>query len=226
MQDRFLEFWGTLGLPFYLTGGTALGRFYLNHRYSEDLDFFLNASPDFIGHCATINKALPGHFTIDRSKSVIAEDFVRLIIVEGQNFLKIDFVNDIAYHSGTVNKCSWGNLDTPLNILSNKLSALLARDEPKDIIDILHIAFNYAFNWENIFKETTEKTLINEIDVEKRIYEFPLEWLSDVDWFIEQPDFELVRSKLNILAADFMLGKENSLCKGHALPIEKAVVLN
>jgi len=25
---------------FYLTGGTALAAFYLNHRYSEDLDFF------------------------------------------------------------------------------------------------------------------------------------------------------------------------------------------
>ncbi|MCD4795127.1 MAG: nucleotidyl transferase AbiEii/AbiGii toxin family protein [Bacteroidales bacterium] len=29
-------------MPFYLTGGTALVRFYLNHRYSEDLDFFVN----------------------------------------------------------------------------------------------------------------------------------------------------------------------------------------
>jgi len=32
---------------FYLTGGTALGRFYLNHRFSEDLDFFLNNSDAF-----------------------------------------------------------------------------------------------------------------------------------------------------------------------------------
>ena len=37
---------GQLG-EFYLTGGTALGRFYLNHRYSDDLDFFLNHQPDF-----------------------------------------------------------------------------------------------------------------------------------------------------------------------------------
>jgi len=26
---------------FYLSGGTALAEFYLYHRYSEDLDFFL-----------------------------------------------------------------------------------------------------------------------------------------------------------------------------------------
>ncbi|MBW7858763.1 MAG: nucleotidyl transferase AbiEii/AbiGii toxin family protein [Leptonema sp. (in: Bacteria)] len=30
-----------LKLPFFLTGGTALSRFYLNHRYSDDLDFSL-----------------------------------------------------------------------------------------------------------------------------------------------------------------------------------------
>ncbi|HPG30304.1 MAG TPA: nucleotidyl transferase AbiEii/AbiGii toxin family protein [bacterium] len=28
---------------FYLTGGTALSRFYYNHRYSDDLDFFCDS---------------------------------------------------------------------------------------------------------------------------------------------------------------------------------------
>jgi Nucleotidyl transferase AbiEii toxin, Type IV TA system len=28
------------GCPFYLSGGTALSGFYLQHRYSDDLDFF------------------------------------------------------------------------------------------------------------------------------------------------------------------------------------------
>ena len=32
---------------FYLTGGTALSRAYYHHRYSDDLDFFVNADPDF-----------------------------------------------------------------------------------------------------------------------------------------------------------------------------------
>lgn len=32
---------------FYLTGGTALAAFYLQHRYSEDLDFF-TADPKMI----------------------------------------------------------------------------------------------------------------------------------------------------------------------------------
>ncbi|MDR1421550.1 MAG: nucleotidyl transferase AbiEii/AbiGii toxin family protein, partial [Coriobacteriales bacterium] len=28
--------------PFYLTGGTALSRIYYAHRFSDDLDFFVN----------------------------------------------------------------------------------------------------------------------------------------------------------------------------------------
>lgn len=33
--------------PFYLTGGTTLSRGYYNHRFSDDLDYFLNGHPDF-----------------------------------------------------------------------------------------------------------------------------------------------------------------------------------
>jgi len=36
-----------LPVDFYLTGGTVLSRAYLNHRYSDDLDFFVNQNPNF-----------------------------------------------------------------------------------------------------------------------------------------------------------------------------------
>jgi predicted nucleotidyltransferase component of viral defense system len=44
LQDRFLEgfFAGPLAEQFYLTGGTALARFYFHHRESLDLDLFTN----------------------------------------------------------------------------------------------------------------------------------------------------------------------------------------
>jgi predicted nucleotidyltransferase component of viral defense system len=62
MQDKFLRWWVAFGLPFYLTGGTALGRFYLNHRYSEDLDFFVNNNPDFAKHILFIKNELQKEF--------------------------------------------------------------------------------------------------------------------------------------------------------------------
>jgi predicted nucleotidyltransferase component of viral defense system len=41
-QDLVLKLIMEVDDTFYLTGGTALGRHYLKHRYSDDLDFFVN----------------------------------------------------------------------------------------------------------------------------------------------------------------------------------------
>ena len=40
LQDRVLGIVFSREHDFYLTGGTALHRFYYNLRYSDDLDFF------------------------------------------------------------------------------------------------------------------------------------------------------------------------------------------
>ncbi|NUO82117.1 nucleotidyl transferase AbiEii/AbiGii toxin family protein [candidate division KSB1 bacterium] len=39
-QNSFLTEFFQLTQDFYLTGGTALSAYYLQHRYSEDLDLF------------------------------------------------------------------------------------------------------------------------------------------------------------------------------------------
>ena len=48
-QKELLRVIGNSNLAdnFYLTGGTALAAFYLQHRYSEDLDFF-TADPNAV----------------------------------------------------------------------------------------------------------------------------------------------------------------------------------
>lgn len=47
LQDRALARIRGVDHGFYLTGGTALGRGYCRHRYSEDLDFFANDAVEF-----------------------------------------------------------------------------------------------------------------------------------------------------------------------------------
>lgn len=42
LQSNFLREFFDRTQEFYLTGGTALSAFYLQHRLSEDLDFFTN----------------------------------------------------------------------------------------------------------------------------------------------------------------------------------------
>ena len=51
LQDEVMRAVFSRQLGFYLTGGTALSRFHLNHRYSDDLDFFtheINAFGDVV----------------------------------------------------------------------------------------------------------------------------------------------------------------------------------
>jgi hypothetical protein len=51
-QDGVMHTVKGVGTPFYLTGGTALSRFYFGHRYSDDLDYFVNSDPGFPKHSA------------------------------------------------------------------------------------------------------------------------------------------------------------------------------
>jgi len=51
LQKKFLSLLAkekTLRTRFYLTGGTALAAYYLQHRYSEDLDFFSASEIDIL----------------------------------------------------------------------------------------------------------------------------------------------------------------------------------
>ena len=47
LQDRVLQILNTVETGFYLTGGTAASRGYLNHRFSDDLDLFANDDTRF-----------------------------------------------------------------------------------------------------------------------------------------------------------------------------------
>jgi len=211
IQDKVLLALKPVLSSFYLTGGTALGRFYLNHRYSEDLDFFLNKSDTFLSLVKTIEKVLISKFSVLIQESVIYEDFVRYYIEDEESVLKIEFVNDIAYRCGVPNHYRYGYIDTPLNILTNKLTAIIGRDEPKDVFDIYTLAQYYKFNWLKVFEEVRNKAIINEIDVEQRIKSFPVLLFQKADWHILPLDIDAVSKAIQILADDFFLGSDNSL---------------
>lgn len=213
-QNSFLKKWVTYGLPFYLTGGTALGRFYLNHRYSDDMDFFVNADSDFQKHILFIKNQLQKEYKIDISKTNVTDEFARFFIEDNEILMKVEFVNDVAYRAGIPLKSNQGNIDTVTNILANKLTAIVGRDEPKDVFDIVTIATHFSFNWKEIFNHSKEKALINEIDIEQRLFSFPVSSFSAVDWLINSVDFGIFEQQLQKIADDFLLGKNNSLGSG------------
>ncbi len=65
------------------------------------------------------------------------ERFVRLNLVREDVQLKIEMVNDVPAHVGDlVMHPVLGRLDSAENILANKVTALIDREEPKDLADI------------------------------------------------------------------------------------------
>lgn len=220
LQDKTLQVLkGHLG-SFYLTGGTALGRFYLNHRFSDDLDFFVNSDPEFTQEVKRIYKRLIVHLPVDTKSTVDTEEFVR-IWIGGEVRIKLEFVNDTGRHLGPV---LWSHeipLDNPGNILANKLGAMLSRDEAKDVFDIVLLAVNYSFNWKTVYEHATNKQLMNEEDVLKRLTTFPADWLQEQLWLKNPVDLPKFKEKLDRIADDFLLAKDNSL-GADKTPIEKA----
>ena len=211
LEDKYLSWWLSLNLPFYLTGGTALGRFYLNHRFSEDLDFFVNADPQYLKYITLLKNEISKRFKVNIHQSLFSDDFTRFFITDNDVTLKIELVNDVNYYAGSPESYCFGLIDTPVNILANKLTAIVGRDEPKDIFDIIYLSLNYSFNWQEIFSHSKQKAIINELDVEQRLVSFPVEWLENVNWLNTPLDLKTTRKVLNQIADDFFLGKSNSL---------------
>ena len=124
---------------FYLTGGTAASRGYLGHRFSDDLDFFVNDDERFGLWVERLIQALIHSGGQDWQCQVLMKEtrFARLNLVTSQLQLKIEMVNDVPARVGPVQKHPvLGRLDTAENILANKVTALLDREEPKDLADI------------------------------------------------------------------------------------------
>jgi hypothetical protein len=149
-----------------------------------------------------------------KKKYAFVKKRLKEIITDDDMDLKIEFVNDVSYRSGNPIPYYFGQLDTPMNILSNKLGAIISREEPKDIFDIVHISVNFSFNWQDVFSDSKKKSVLNEIDVAERLNTFPSFLLGNIDWNTESIDHDHFDSVLRKIANDFLLGRDNSVCSG------------
>ena len=135
LQDSVLGIVNTLHTGFYLTGGTAVSRGYVNHRFSDDLDLFVNDDRRFGLWAERIIALLSSAMLC--AIGLKEERFVRLALSQGDMSLKVELVNDVPARIGTpISHPTFGLLDTPENILANKVDALVDRSEPKDLADI------------------------------------------------------------------------------------------
>jgi predicted nucleotidyltransferase component of viral defense system len=198
------------GLNFYLTGGTALSRAYLKHRYSDDLDFFLNDADDFKEQVKTAVdsfKAEGLYFDIGAT----SDAFLRINAEKDEISLKIDFVNDVPFHYGEIEACDlYYRVDNWRNILSNKICAL-SRLEAKDVADIMFLSWRYRFNWEEIISEAREKDLwVEPLEVSKLVGDFPVDRFDTIKW-IHPIDKKHAKGSLLQIQKDIFYGNDNSL---------------
>jgi predicted nucleotidyltransferase component of viral defense system len=211
LQDKLLKLIGSLPVNFYLTGGTALSRAYLNHRYSDDLDFFVNSSDKFKPQVEIVVRSLP-QLNLKFEITQADEGFTRIFIHEERSTLKLDFVNDVAFRSGVpVSTALYRLTDSINNILSNKVSAL-SRLAAKDVVDIVYTAQKYAFNWPLVISEASEKDMwVNPIEAARILDEFPLQKLTEINWINNPPDNQWFESQLKVVIKDLLQGSSNSL---------------
>lgn len=206
LQDEILKLVSKLDNVFYLTGGTALHRFYFNARYSDDLDFFVTNGDNFNEDVGEVIEELKKEaYTI--TEDVKSRDFYRITV---NNLLQLDFVNDRVYRYKKSNIINGIKVDNKINILTNKVNTVINRDEEKDIFDIFCLAYNEDFNWNEILNIANKKAVIEKDILIYRLKSFPLEWLEKVK---KIKNIEITKVEIDTMCDDILNEKENSLTK-------------
>jgi len=219
-QDGVLNIVKKSGTPFYLTGGTAISRGYFNHRYSDDLDLFVNKDDNYSSYVQILLKQFEaaqakGIFTINYERLQKYEDYTQFFLTKNDGHeeidLKIDLINDVAAHYKDFEYHEiLGKIDSWQNILSNKLSAVF-RYEAKDIADIWIISKYKKFNWISVIKEAkTKEAAIDPIALFNIMRSFPENMLSEIKW-INPVQPEIFKKELNVIADDILHGNDNTL---------------
>ena len=189
LQDEVLKLVFSEEQEFYLTGGTCLSRYYQEKRYSDDLDFFTNNSSRFGFAVKNIKARLSEMFSL--TTEVESKDFIRFTV---EGLLQLDFVNDrVPRYKKVVVLDNGYIIDNIENILSNKLTAVIGRDNPKDIFDIYLICQFYTFDWEEIVEASLQKATYRLEDLIIRLKSFP----------------QVLLKSINIIDKDFLEAFEN-----------------
>lgn len=189
LQDDVLARVRGLTTGFYLSGGTAASRAYLQHRFSDDLDLFTNDSPEFPLWADRVIEALRRHPGGTVSVALRERRFVRCVLETPDVALKIEMVDDVPSRVGSPREHPvLGRIDSAENILANKLTALVDRREPKDLADVWGFCCRMKLSLDDALVGAQGKAVgLFGPDVARRLLEATREDWSLVRW-IDPPD--------------------------------------
>jgi len=196
---------------FYLTGGTALSRFYYNHRFSDDLDFFCDGlkytENEFAVFFQRFVYSIENEF--DEINVTLNNKFFKRLFVKKNNIeLKIEFIYEALKTIGSKIKINNFYLDSKENICANKITAISDRKTLKDFLDLYFLLEEFDFN--EVIKWAEYKMV--PLDYETAILAF-----KDIEKYIEgdvllinaidEEDFKFFRKKLIKMFLDYAKSK-------------------
>jgi Nucleotidyl transferase AbiEii toxin, Type IV TA system len=143
----------------YLSGGTALGAFYLHHRYSDDLDFFTRAEGDVAASDSRVERAAAAAgLTI---RGVDGTAIMRRFRLDGDverdhRLEKVEVIWDTPPHFAQPRLIDGVPVDDARSIAINKITAL-SRLEPKDYIDLFLLVRDAGYPLHDLIPSAKEK---------------------------------------------------------------------
>lgn len=174
-----------------------MSRGYLNHRFSDDLDFFVNDDANFQLWGDRCIQALSQSSILSCQVNQREDRYLRLTVENADIQLKIEMINDVPSRVGK----PWihptlGLIDSPENILANKVTAVLDREAPKDLADIWGLCCNKDYSLLNAISGAQGKaTGVFPVDLARVLCSAAHSDWELVRW-IEAPDPEQYVSQL------------------------------
>ena len=144
---------------FYLTGGTALAYFYLQHRQSHDLDLFTTTEELIIPWSHQLEAALHARgMTTERRRGVAS--FVELVVQEGPAMTLVQLALDAACRfepTKTFPEFPRLQVDSLADLAANKLLALFGRAMLRDFLDVYALVHHGGFSPEALMAQAQRK---------------------------------------------------------------------
>ncbi len=136
LQEDFLAGFFRRERRFFLTGGAALAGFHLSHRETHDLDLFV--LEDALDEGAAAAREVAGELGATIEPVLTSPDFRRFLLKREEETVLVDLVRDRVAQLVPAKPVIRGiRVDPPEEILANKLCALLARAEVRDLVDVM-----------------------------------------------------------------------------------------
>lgn len=169
LKHDFLVSFFKQSRDFFLTGGSALGIFYFDHRLSYDLDLFTLKEIDWHIH-ERMFIAAAEEIKAEYESIIKSPYFQRYRLKRGKDKEVVDFVIE-KVHQVEKEKKAFDiiKVDTLLEIGVNKICTLVGRTEMKDLIDLYFLVKN-GFD----IRENIEKAKLKDGGVEPAIISYLL----------------------------------------------------